>query len=163
MIRRPEPLAKSAQSKYRKLVVRDPYRTVFDVEAISLHDNELKCGLLVAYQPVVKPFVMPPKTHNHKYTQVLFFLGTNPLNVREFDAEIEFSMGEEGKQEIITINSPSAITVPAGVYHCPLNFKRVGKPFIFMEIDLTGAYTRTYTDGTPGVSYDQEIRRKKKK
>jgi hypothetical protein len=147
-----------AESKYGKLVVRNPYRTVFDNEAISLHDNELNCGLLMAYQPVLKPFLMPPKNHNHDYAQVLFFLGTNPLDVREFDAEIELTVGEEGKSEIMTFNSPSAITIPAGVYHCPLNFKRVGKPFIFMELDLTGQYTRTYVDGTPGVSYDQELR-----
>jgi hypothetical protein len=147
-----------AKSKYEKLVVKNPYRTVFDQESISLHDNELNCGMIMAYQPVVKPFMMPPKSHNHDYTQILFFLGTNPLNVREFDAEIDLTVGEGGESEIITFNSPSAMVIPAGVYHCPLNFRRVGKPFIFMEIDLTGQYTRTYTDGTPGVSYDQEIR-----
>jgi hypothetical protein len=147
-----------AESKYEKLVVKNPYRKVFDTESVSLHDNELNCGVLVAFQPVVKPFLMPPKSHNHEYPQVLLFLGTNPYNVREFDAEIELTVGKEETAEVITFNCPSAITIPAGVYHCPLNFKRVGKPFIFMEIDVTGEYSRTYVDGTPGVAYDQELR-----
>ena len=145
-------------SKYEKFIVKNPYRKVFDVEAISLHDNELNCGVLVAYQPVIKPFLMPPKSHNHDYTQILFFLGTNPYDVREFDSEIELTVGQGEDTEVITFNCPSAITIPAGVYHCPLNFKRVGKPFIFMEIDLTGEYSRTYVDGTPGVAYDMELR-----
>jgi hypothetical protein len=145
-----------AKSKYEKYVLRNPYRTIFKLESVSAHDNELNCGMIMAYQPVDEAFVMPPKTHKHDYTQVLCFLGTNPLNVREFDAEVELTMGEEG--EIVTINSPSMVTVLAGVYHCPLNFKRIGKPIVFMEINLTNSYERTYTDGTPGVSYDQEIR-----
>lgn len=146
------------KSKYEKLIVKNPYRKVFDTEAISLHDNELNCGVLVAYQPVIKPFLMPPKSHNHDYAQVLFFLGTNPYDVREFDGEIELTVGQGEEAEVITFDCPSAITIPAGVYHCPLNFKRVGKPFIFMEMDLTGEYSRTYVDGTPGVAYDMELR-----
>jgi len=145
-----------AKSKYEKYVLRNPYRTIFKLESVTAHDNELNCGMIMAYQPVDEPFLMPPKTHKHDYTQVLCFLGTNPLNVREFDADVEFTMGEEG--EIVKINSPTMVTVPAGVYHCPLNFKRIGKPIVFMEINLTNTYERTYTDGTPGVSYDQEIR-----
>lgn len=148
-----------AKSKYEQYILREPYKTVFNLESISAHDNELSCGLIMSYQPVDEPFVMPPKTHKHDFYQILCFLGTNPLNVREFDAEVELEMGEEG--EIITINSPSIITIPPGVYHCPLNFKRIGKPIVFMEMMLTGEYKRTYTDGTPGVSYDQELRAKK--
>ncbi|HJX13104.1 MAG TPA: hypothetical protein VJ377_06195 [Dehalococcoidales bacterium] len=148
-----------AKSKYEKYVLRNPYKSVFKLESVSAHDNELNCGLILAYQPVAEAFVMPPQTHSHDFYQVLCFLGGNPLDVREFDAEIELAMGQEG--EIITIDSPSVVTIPPGVYHCPLNFKRIGKPIVFMEIMLTGGYQRTYTDGTPGVSYDQEIKAKK--
>ncbi len=149
-----------SQSKYEKYVLRDSYKQVFKLESFSAHDDELKCGFIMVYQPIDEPFVLPPKTHNHDFYQILCFFGANPLNVREFDAEIELSMGEEG--EIVTINSPSIVTIPPGVYHCPLNFKRIGKPIVFMEIMLTGGYQRTYTDGTPGVSYDQEIKQEKK-
>jgi hypothetical protein len=147
------------ESKYEKYVLRDSYKKVFDLESFSAHDDELQCGFIMVYQPVAKPFVLPPKTHQHDFYQMICFLGSNPLNVREFDADIELSMGEEG--EILHINSPTMVTVPPGMYHCPLNFKRIGKPVIFMEMMLTGKYEKRHTDGSVAVSYDQEIGSKK--
>jgi hypothetical protein len=47
------------------------------------------------------------------------------------------------------------------MYHCPLNFKRIGKPVIFMEMMLTGKYEKRHVDGSVAVSYDQEIGSKK--
>jgi hypothetical protein len=150
-----------AKTKYEKYVLRDSYKTVFKLESVSAHDGELKCGMIMSFQPVDEAFLMPPKVHKHDFTQLVCFFGGNPLNVREFDAEVELSMGEEG--EIVKINSPTIVTIPAGVYHCPLNFKRIGKPIYFMEIMLTGNYQRTYTDGKPGIAYDQEMGIKKSK
>jgi hypothetical protein len=145
------------KSKYDEYILKEPYKKVFKLESYSFADNFLDCGMIMTYQPVDEPFVMPPKVHNHDFFQVMCFLGTNPRDVREFDAEVELSMGEEG--EIVTITSPCIITIPPGLYHCPLNFKRIGKPIIFMELMPTGEYTRTYTDGTPGLSYSQELER----
>jgi hypothetical protein len=70
-------------------------------------------------------------------------------------------MGQEG--EIVKITSPSVVTIPPGVYHCPLNFKRIGKPIYFLELMLTGSYQRTYTDGKKAVDYAQEMGIKKAK
>ena len=98
-------------------------------------------------------------THKHIFTEFFFFFGSNPLDMNEFDADVEFSFGAEREKHVIT--SPTIVTAAPGVYHCPLNFKRIGKPIVFMEMMLTGEYKRTYTDGTPGVSYDQELRAKK--
>jgi hypothetical protein len=150
-----------AKSKYEKYVLRNSYKSVFKLESVSAHDNELKCGMIMAFQPVDEAFIMPPKSHKHDFYQVMCFLGSNPLNVREFDADVELSMGEEG--EVVTINSPSVVTIPPGLFHCPLNFKRIGKPIYFLEITLTRGYHRTYVDGTPGVAYDQEMGIKKSK
>lgn len=148
-----------AESKYEKYVLRDSYKRVFDLESFSAHDDELQCGFIMVYQPFDKPFRLPPEKHRHEFTQIICFLGSNPLDVREFDADIELSMGEEG--EVIHINSPTVITVPPGMYHCPLDFKRVGKPVIFMEMGLTGKYQKKHADGSVAVSYDQEIGSKK--
>jgi hypothetical protein len=151
-----------AKSKYEKYVLRDSYKRVFKLESVSAHDQELNCPMIMSFQPVDEAFLMPPKTHKHDFTQVIAFVGSNPLNVREFDAEVELTMGQEG--EIVTITSPSIVTIPPGVYHCPLNFKRIGKPIYFMEIMLTDkGYQRTYTDGKAGIAYDQEMGIKKSK
>jgi hypothetical protein len=39
--------------------------------------------------------------------------------------------------EILHINYPCSIFIPKGVKHCPLNIKRVGKPFIFVDASIT--------------------------
>jgi len=45
----------------------------------------------------------------------------------------------DGKE---VISTPAVVSVPAGTHHCPLIFKRVGKPFAWMEIMLTDKYSR---------------------
>ena len=66
------------------------------------------------------------------------FFGSNPLDLYDFDAEIEFYLG--GEKQII--NVPSIVTVPAGLIHCPLIFKRIGKPVMWVEVMLTSHYDR---------------------
>jgi hypothetical protein len=58
-------------------------------------------------------------------------VGTNPKNISEFDAEIEIGLGEEG--EMYTVTTPSAVSIPPGLVHGPLTFKRVGQPVFFLE------------------------------
>jgi hypothetical protein len=38
--------------------------------------------------------------------------------------------------EIQTITSPPVISLPPGLVHCPLSFKRAGKPVFFIEVSL---------------------------
>jgi hypothetical protein len=48
------------------------------------------------------------------------------------------SLGEEGEKHIIT--EPTVLHLPKGTIHCPLNFKVVNKPVIFMNVALTPQY-----------------------
>jgi hypothetical protein len=59
----------------------------------------------------------------------LYFFGRD--NMAELDAEIEIGFGEE--QEIHTITTPASVYIPKGLIHCPLEFKRVGKPILFVQ------------------------------
>ena len=79
-----------------------------------------------------KPFVMIKEKHVHKYDDYLFFLGTDFDDMNSFDAEIELYMGEEGEKHVIT--KPTIAFIPAGVYHCPLNFVKLNKPVFFLHI-----------------------------
>jgi hypothetical protein len=78
-------------------------------------------------------FVMVADSHHHDFEQFLFFLGHNPNNIVEFDAEIEF--GLDG--QINSITYPACIHIPKGVQHGPLNFKRITKPVVFMDLVLS--------------------------
>lgn len=87
---------------------------------------------------ITEPYLLPDPPHKHDFDEYLFFIGGNILNFEEFDAEIEVAIGEEWERHIIT--STSVIYLPSGLQHCPIHVKRVGKPFLFGHIMLSGKY-----------------------
>jgi hypothetical protein len=89
---------------------------------------------------VVEPHLILTQPHQHEFGQYLNFFSANPNDPRDFDAEIELSLGEEPEKRVITC--PTSVYVPAGLLHGPLDFKRVGKPFLFLDIAATGKYKR---------------------
>lgn len=66
------------------------------------------------------------KPHQHEFDEVLCFFGTNPDDIHELNAEIEFWLG--GEKFMLTRSVMAYI--PAGVEHCPLVFHWVGRPII---------------------------------
>lgn len=81
-----------------------------------------------------QPQVMVNTTHLHDFDEYLLFLGTNPADISDFQAEIELYMGKEG--EIHLIKSPTAVYVPAGLVHCPLKFVKITKPVFFFHFRI---------------------------
>jgi hypothetical protein len=88
---------------------------------------------------VRKPYMFHDVTHKHSFTEYFFFFGSNPLDMHEFDAEVEYSLGEEREKHVVT--SPTIITLPPEVYHCPLEYTRIYQPIFSMEAFLTPQYT----------------------
>ncbi len=70
-------------------------------------------------------------THHHPHDQWIAMFGTSD-NFVDFDADVEFSL--DGK--VYKINYPFYAFIPAGMPHCPLTVKRLGKPIIFMDARL---------------------------
>jgi hypothetical protein len=132
-----------AESKYAKYVFKEP-RGQIEQEGKVIFDGIFakpamlgtKCQML--YSIVTHAHVNEATPHIHDFPVILSFIGANPDNIYDFDAEIEFSLGGE-KQ---TITATSVVSVPAGLAHCPLVFKRVTKPVVFLEIMLTDNYAR---------------------
>ena len=79
--------------------------------------------------------------HAHDFDQFLHFYGADSQNIKDFDAEVEISLGEEGEKHIIT--EPTVLHIPKDTIHCPINFKVVKKPLIFMNVALTPYYDPT--------------------
>jgi hypothetical protein len=96
---------------------------------------------------VRKPYMFHAPTHKHNFMEFFYFFGSNPMDMKEFDAEVEFYFGEEKEKHII--NSPTVVVVPPGVFHCPLNYAKVNKPFYCLELLMTPKYT--WTDLAPNV------------
>lgn len=77
--------------------------------------------------------------HSHDYDQFLIFLGS-PENIRDFDAEVDIALGEEGERYPITSNT--LVYVPKGLVHTPFYFKRISKPIMFINMFFGSTYLR---------------------
>ena len=114
----------------------------------------------VGFQIFVKPFFLDRVQHRHGMDEYLVFLGGSFPNVFEFDADIEFTLGKAGvDEELFHITKPTIVRVPAGVYHCPLNFKRIDKPIFFQAALLEGVFGGIYDtpDGEKEMKYNGPI------
>jgi hypothetical protein len=88
--------------------------------------------LSIGFAHIDKPDTIIDTSHKHPHDQWIFLVGTSD-NFVEFDADIEFGLDNK----IYQINYPFYAYVPAGMYHCPLIVKRVGKPIIFIDARIT--------------------------
>ena len=128
---------------YSKYVLKEPRgqierdgKIIFD--GILCYPKDLGTACQFHYSVVHEAHVNEATPHIHDFPIVMSFIGSNPSNIYDFDAEIEFTIG--GQKQVIT--ATSVITVPPGTPHCPLVFKRIGKPVVFVEIMLTNEYKR---------------------
>lgn len=108
-----------------------------------------------SFQIFVKPFFLDRVQHRHIKDEYLIFLGASFPNVFDFDAKIEFTIGKGDEAETYLITQPTVVRVPAGVYHCPLNFKEVNKPVLFLATLFTPMFGGIYDlpDGTTKELY----------
>jgi len=108
-----------------------------------------------SFQIFVKPFFLDKVQHRHPKDEYLIFLGASFPNVFDFDAKIEFTIGKAEESETYIIDKPTVIRVPAGVYHCPLNFKEVNKPVLFLAAAMMPMFGGIYDmpDGTTQEMY----------
>jgi hypothetical protein len=89
---------------------------------------------------ITRPHLMISQPHQHEFAQYLSFFSANPNDAKDFDAEIEITVGEELEKHII--KSPTAVYIAAGMMHGPIEFKKVNKPLLFIDIAVTGKYSR---------------------
>ena len=82
--------------------------------------------------------ILVKEPHSHDFEQFFFFCNADFANYKEFDAEVELSLGEEGEKHII--DCPTAVHVPIAMIHGPLNFPRVDKPIIFIDTLISAQY-----------------------
>jgi len=89
-------------------------------------------ALAMGFAHITKPDSLGNPTHKHPFDQWIYLIGESK-NFTDFDADVEFTLGDE----IIKIDYPCYIFVPKETMHCPLDIKRVGKPFIFIDVSIT--------------------------
>lgn len=133
----------AAKTKYgdriltKKLIRKIPY---YGGKSIVAHDGELDADCSMGYHCIAKPMSFD-HPHSHDFPEMLCFIGGNPEDITDFGAEIEFTLGGEKHR----ITTPAVVSIPGGVEHCPIVFKKVTKPIVFLEVSLT----RIWKSGGP--------------
>jgi hypothetical protein len=131
-----------SETKYGKYITTDVYKTFYQTESLTVVPEQLGVDCIITSQGFNKPVnnVGGKEPHKHDFHQILCFVGGDPNNIRDFGAEIEVCLGEEMEKHVITSNA--AVSIPPGLPHCPINFIKVDKPVVFLEIMLVGKYER---------------------
>jgi hypothetical protein len=153
-----------SETKYGKYFLTDPAlrRKAFNPKninpkAVLQSGTHFNTGnLTLAWECITQPMVMDPVPHSHNYDEYLAWMGGNSEDLFNFDAEIEIVLGEEGEKHII--NQSTVLYIPAGLIHCPIDFKRVGKPLLFNVIAFDPAY---YDSSTTKTFFARKGERKK--
>jgi len=110
--------------------------------SFHVHGREWKSAYRMDWFCVTEPFLMINEPHTHDFDQFLAFQGGDPTQVNDFDADVWLYMGAGDEQEKLVINQACFVYIPAGLVHTPLEFKRIGKPIVFMDIALVAEYIR---------------------
>jgi hypothetical protein len=142
-----------ADTKYGKYFLREPWGIIHpgtpaDAPVyIGLGQEKPIDGwdepLVQVLRPIYRAYRMIPEPHKHNVAEILYFIGGDPMNFKEFGAEVEFVMGEGDDTETHVITSTTWVYVPANVAHCPLDFKRVDKPIMFGHIMFAPTFNST--------------------
>ena len=147
------------QAKYEKYFLREPWGIIHpgtDPQAptyIGLGQEKPVEGwdepLTQVLRPIFRAYKMIPAGHVHNCAEILYFIGGDPMNFKEFGAEVEFTMGEGEDAEKHVITNTTWVYVPANLLHCPLNFKRVDKPIMFGHIMFAPTFDSTIVGKNP--------------
>jgi len=137
------------KKKYYKQIKRGPfyYKAEPGMTGTSVwaHHNEYGSGTTLGYHCIAAPGYSVEQTHSHDNHELLCFFGGDPTNINDFDAEISICLGDELEEHII--DTPSIISIPPGMKHCPLVVKKCTKPIVFLEVSTTKEYTASDADG----------------
>jgi hypothetical protein len=142
------------EAKYNKYIIKEPIAKGRFAPMIHLCGESHLIGTKVCagstfprfpaeqtLMCITEPRMMKAAPHAHNYDQLLYFLGGNPMNFYDFGAEVEITLGEQDEKYII--NSTSIVYIPKGTMHCPINFKRIDNPILFMHLCLAPEYSRS--------------------
>ena len=100
-------------------------------------------GFTTYWEAISKPFVHATEPHKHDFPQYLFFLGGDPLHLTDLHAEVEINLSLDGKAlDKYVFTKATSIYIPAGLYHNPLLYHKVDRPFIFIDLYFSEKYER---------------------
>jgi len=129
-------------TKYGKYVIKRPVaKGGYGPELIYTGETDYKSDFTIMFLRITEPTLMEESAHSHDFDMYLYFLSFDPNNMGDLGAEIEIGLGKEQERHIIT--TPATVYIPKGMTHCPLEFKRVDKPVLFVHCTLASKYYKS--------------------
>ena len=128
-------------TKYGKYVVKhDLAIGGYGPEYIYTGESDYQSNFTIMFLRITEPTLMEEYAHSHDFDMYLYFHSFDPDNMGDLGADIEIGLGEE--REIHKITTPTSVYIPAGMIHCPLEFKRVDKPILLVHCTLASKYVK---------------------
>ena len=128
-------------TKYGKYLITKPVATGgYGPEFVYTGEREYKSSFTIMFLRITAPTLMEEFPHSHDFDMYLYFMSFDPDKMGELGADIEIGLGKE--REVHKITAPTTVYIPAGLVHCPLEFKRVDKPVLFVHCTLASKYVK---------------------
>jgi hypothetical protein len=140
------------KTKYGKCLVKLPIRKMGDTSMFSAGADMLHgfpCNIIYAFGLKAGQLGMSTEPHIHDHDEVIYFIGSDPKNLGELGAEVNFKIGPKGQEEDHILSEPTAVVIPKGIWHCPMITQKFQKPFLCMAVSLTAKYEYHYADKKP--------------
>ena len=99
--------------------------------------DDAKHHFNIRFTPITLPFDGFEPAHKHDFDEVFIFVPWSD-DLTSFDGECWLYIEDEK----YIINKPTVVHMPAGIMHCPIQHKRVGLPYFFVNCVMSGGYTR---------------------
>ena len=125
-----------AETKYGKYIISTKPKTGEKQEGlpdiVARTDGNMLEGSNHFLAHRISPWFVPPPhgPHIHMTPEILVMLGTDPNDPWDLGGEVHLCMGKEMEKHIITTST--LVYIPPGLVHCPIVYKRVDRPFIFV-------------------------------
>ena len=74
-----------------------------------------------------------PKIH-HYADNLMFFYGTDPANMNDLGAHVEFHLGKGEDEVVFEFDEPRCINIPKGVRHFPMYVTQFRRNFFITDI-----------------------------
>ena len=147
---KPEYLSRTVDGKE----IKDDTKQIYFRGGCQIPGSEMNVG----FGLVKGPGLVDPYPHKHHADEYLVF-GAGTLNSKDWDAHIELTLGLGDEAEVINIDQPMTIRIPAEMWHCPLNFVRVDTPVYFQPALQQAMFGGTYLmpDGEKELVYNGQI------
>jgi hypothetical protein len=142
------PDTSDGESRYGKCIVSLPVRKMGETVMFSAGAdilNGFPCNIIYAFGTQVGPLGMSREPHIHDHDEVIYFIGSDPKSA-DLGAEVNFKIGPKGKEEDHIFSSPTAVVIPKGVWHCPMETLKCTQPFLCMAVSLTTNYAFKYSE-----------------